>query len=50
LDLEEGGVIKIEMLITLLIPIHLTSITSTTKTIIWGLGRKRRMVVTTRHH
>jgi len=44
LDLEEGGVIKIEILI------HLMSITSTTQTIIWGLGRKRRVVVATSRH
>jgi hypothetical protein len=43
LGLEEGDVIKIEMLITILI-------TSTTNTIIWGLGRKRRVVVVTRRH
>lgn len=44
LDLEGGRVIKIEVLI------HLMSITSTTKTIIWGLGRKRRVVVATRRY
>jgi hypothetical protein len=49
-DLEEGGAIKIENLITILILIHLTSITSTTNTIIWGLGRKRRVAVVTRRH
>ena len=40
-----GGVIKIEILIRLM------SITSSTKTIIiWGLGRKRRVVVVTGRH
>ncbi len=48
---EEGGVIKIEILITILNLSRLMSITSTTNTIIWGLGRKRRVVVVvTRRH
>jgi hypothetical protein len=45
LGLEEGGVIKIEILITIL------CLMSITNSIIWGLGRKRRVVVAvTRRH